>query len=489
MTTNYNIKTKRTFSIIREYGFIFTLSVAIIGLWQPLIGLLVIPVMIGLTLYSFFKGRYWCGNICAHGSLYDSVLLKISRNAKIPNFFRSRALGILFFTFFMFMITRRFIKAIGLYGSAEFFERLGLIFVMSYIMVTIVGGTLGLVFAPRTWCNFCPMGTIQKISYRIGKKIGVTKTTDEKVTVSHKSMCHQCGKCARVCPMQLTPYKDFSDDNQFDHEACIRCLTCVENCPAGILTLNNQKTAQLIKNNINTAGFQNRVRIKARIEDIKELTDDIKEYTFKFIEPQQVSYSPGQFILVKIQNNPEVFRAYTISSTNEDLSKVRVTIKNVENGYGTSVIFNEFQKGDMIELEGPMGRDLVIDPSAEKVLLIGIGIGITPFLPITNDILKNHKTVKEIKLLTGTKYENEQLYSKELEALEKESKGKLELRRIVSREKDWKGRKGHVPDHLSDINLTGYRIYMCGPEKAMTSSYSKLIELGVQPENIKYESA
>ncbi|OQY35640.1 MAG: hypothetical protein B6241_00160 [Spirochaetaceae bacterium 4572_59] len=35
--------------------------------------MLVIPVMIGLILVFFYKGRYWCGNICAHGSLWDSL--------------------------------------------------------------------------------------------------------------------------------------------------------------------------------------------------------------------------------------------------------------------------------------------------------------------------------------------------------------------------------------------------------------------------------
>lgn len=489
MTTNYNIKTNRTFTIIRKYGFVFTLTVAFLGLWQPLLGLLVIPVMIGLTLYSFFKGRYWCGNICAHGSLYDSVLIKLTRNSKIPKFFRSKALGILFFIFFMTMITRRFINVVGLYGSAMFFEKLGLIFVMSYLMVTIVGGTLGLLFAPRTWCNFCPMGTIQKLSYRLGKKLGVTKTTDEKVTVSHKSMCHQCGKCSRVCPMQLEPFKEFSDNNQFENEACIRCLTCVENCPAKILTLNNEKTAQFIKENIDISGFENRTQIKAKIENIEEFTHDIKEYTFKFIKPQKVDYIPGQFMLVKIQDDPKTYRAYTISSTNDDNTQVKVTVKSIENGYGTSIIFNQFKEGDTVDLEGPLGRELIVDPTAEKVLLIGVGIGITPFLPITHDIIKNNLPVKEIKLLFGTKYEKEQIYKDELEALAKESKGRFEFRQIVSREKEWKGRKGHVTDHLSDIDLKGYKIYMCGPEKAMKSSYEKLVDLGVDPGNIRYESA
>lgn len=484
----YHIKTNRTFTAIRKYGFIFTLTVAFLGLWFPLLGLLVIPVMIGLMLYSFFKGRYWCGNICAHGSLYDSVLIKFSRNTQIPKLFRSKILGVSFFAFFMFMISRRFIKAAALYGTSMFFEKVGLIFVFSYIMVTIVGGTLSLVFAPRTWCNFCPMGTIQKLSYRFGKKLGVAKVTDEKVTVAHKSMCHQCGKCARVCPMQLQPYQQFSDSNQFDDEACIRCLTCVENCPAKILTLNNEKTAKLIKNSIHLKGYEERQKIKAQILKIKELTDDTREYTFKFIDPQQVAYKPGQFILIKIENEPETYRAYSISSTNDDVNKVKVTIKKVKNGYGTSIIFDTFKEGNIVDLEGPIGNELVVDENAKQVLLVGVGIGITPFLPIVHDLVKNNK-VEELKLLYGTRYEIDQIYIEEFNELEKISKGKFELRRILSRDKKWQGRKGHVTDHFQDIQLEGYKVYMCGPENAMESSVEKLKSLGVKEEDIYFESA
>ena len=38
-------------------AFLFTLTVAIGGLFYPKLGLFVIPVMIGLLLFSFFKGR------------------------------------------------------------------------------------------------------------------------------------------------------------------------------------------------------------------------------------------------------------------------------------------------------------------------------------------------------------------------------------------------------------------------------------------------
>jgi polyferredoxin len=156
----FHIKTNRTFTHIRRYGFVFTLAVAIGGLWYPKIGLLVLPVMIGLMLTSFFKGRYWCGNICAHGSLFDSVIIKASRNKNIPKPFKSKYLYIPFFLYFGFKIVRGLMRVSMIYGSASYFDRMGFIFVSSYIMVTLIGGTVGLIFAPRTWCNFCPMGVL-----------------------------------------------------------------------------------------------------------------------------------------------------------------------------------------------------------------------------------------------------------------------------------------------------------------------------------------
>lgn len=51
--TNFYIKTNRTFSPIRKYGWLFTLIVAIIGLWLPKLGLLVLGIMLALMISGF----------------------------------------------------------------------------------------------------------------------------------------------------------------------------------------------------------------------------------------------------------------------------------------------------------------------------------------------------------------------------------------------------------------------------------------------------
>lgn len=489
--TMYNIKTNRTFTVLRQYAFLFTLTVAIGGLFYPKLGLAVIPVMIGLLLFSFFKGRYWCGNICAHGSLFDFVLLPLSRNAKIPKFFKSPFFVAPFFIFFFYRFAGKFIKVFSTYGSDAFWEKMGLIFVMSYVMVTIAGGVLGLIISPRTWCQFCPMGVMQKLSYSLGKFLGVTKITDEKVSISKQEMCHKCGKCARVCPMQLTPYTNFSENNQLDDLNCLRCSTCVQNCPAGILTLATEQTSDLIGGLAPLTGYEQRTRIEAKILKISHLKDDVIEYTFQFISPKEVVYHPGEFILVRIKEQPdEMFRAYSISSYNHDHTRVSVTIKNVPNGYGTDIIYDSFKEGDAVILEGPMGRELRVEPHAEQVLLIGGGIGITPFLPIVTDLTQNKAhDLRQVKLLYGVNKTDEFLYKDEFEQLEKES-SHFEFIPTVAFDDDWKGQKGFVTDYLKDIPaLSKYKIYMCGPKPMIDASIKKLAELGVSQDNIRYESA
>jgi len=104
-------------------------------------------------------------------------------------------------------------------------------------MVTVFGGITSVFYSPRTWCQFCPMGSIQHASYKAGKALGVNNETDTKLTIESTELCPECGMCARVCPMQLDPYLEWNQDGQLDNEKCIRCNTCVENCPAGILEI------------------------------------------------------------------------------------------------------------------------------------------------------------------------------------------------------------------------------------------------------------
>jgi NAD(P)H-flavin reductase len=483
----YHIETNRTFTLLRKYAWIFTLTVAVGGLWFPKLGLLVLPVIAGLSLTSFFKGRYWCGNICPHGSLFDAVMLKFSKNREIPKFFKSNFLRITFLLFFSFQIGRKLINVINIYGQAPFLDKLGFIFVASYLMVTVLGGITSIFYSPRTWCQFCPMGSIQHGSYKAGKALGINKDTDAKVTIESTELCHECGKCARVCPMQLEPYLEWNQNGQLDNEKCIRCNTCVENCPADILEIKNDAADNFNVWEEGEMEYYKKDELRAKIEKINELSGNIKEFSFRLQGPAKIDVEAGQFILVKVSEKHQMYRAYSIAGIEDDGALIKITVMRMTDGYGTSIIFSDFVEGQEIELKGPMGHELVVDKDAENVMLVGGGIGITPFIPIVEDIVHNDNHINNAKLIYGVNEEDQFLYREFFEKMDAESE-KFEYIPVVAFDDSWDGEKGFVTDVMDKYELDDYKIYMCGPGPMEAAARQLLEEKGFDQSNLYAES-
>lgn len=483
----YYIETNRAFTLLRKYAWIFTLTVAIGGLWFPKLGLFVLPVIAGLSLTAFFKGRYWCGNICPHGSLFDSVLLQFSKNKEIPSFFKSKLLRIAFFLFFSFQIGRKMINVVNIYGQAPFWDKLGFIFVASYLMVTILGGITSIFYSPRTWCQFCPMGSIQHLSYKAGKSLGVNNQTDAKVTIESTELCHECGMCARVCPMQLEPYLEWNQDGQLDNEKCIRCNTCVENCPAGILEIKNDAADEFNLWEEVELDYYHKDKINAKIEKIRDLSGNIKEFSFRLKEPEYIDVKAGQFILVKVSEKHQMYRAYSIAGIEDDGSLIKISVMRMTDGYGTSIIFSEFEEGQEIELKGPMGHELIVDKDQKSVMLVGGGIGITPFIPIVEDIVQNDNQIENVKLIYGVNKEDQFLYRDFFEKMDAES-DKFKFIPVVAFDENWDGEKGFVTDVMDQYDLDDYKIYMCGPGPMEAAARQLLTEKDFDQSQLYAES-
>ncbi len=484
MSRNSNIKANKIFTKWRQVGWLLTLLVAFGGLYEPKLGLIVPFIIIGLIGTSFFKGRLWCGHVCAHGSLYDSILLKYSRNTKIPKFFRSK---ILMVAFFLWMGTKMSYKTYIVFSNFEgmqLLDKFGFIFVSTYIMVFIISVPLALIFTPRTWCQFCPMGTMQKASSKLGEILGVSKKTNVKISVASKDLCHECGKCSRVCPMQLTPYVEFDENNQFSNANCIKCNTCVNNCPANILSLSKENEAIENTKEIESKHKLSKIEVDADIKKISYLQPDVMEIIFDLGE-NDVNYTPGQFALVKIEENTS--RAYTISGFDKAKNEMRITIKKVSNGYGTGIIFDTFKEDMKVSLKGPMGHELIVDKSSEKILLLSAGIGITPFVPILKDLSESGYE-GEVRLVHGARYKNELYYLDEINEVVYKNEN-INFIPVLSREKDFDGAKGYITDIVKDLDLNDTKIYMCSSPQVAKSIDKLLDEKGFDKDNFCLESA
>ena len=74
----------------------------------------------------------------------------------------------------------------------------------------------------RPFCKYvCPLGAF----YALLNKIAILRMRLDRES------CISCGRCERICPMQVEVLKDVNSAE------CIRCGRCVQNCPTGAIEL------------------------------------------------------------------------------------------------------------------------------------------------------------------------------------------------------------------------------------------------------------
>ena len=118
-------------------------------------------------------------------------------------------------------------------GFASLIREIQMTDCVRYGVTTVVGVVLAFIYAPRNWCSFCPMGTISR--WVAPKKASASKAF---TTVHVSSACQmKCKQCARVCPMQLTPYDARGEAEGYLHPDCIKCGKCTQACPIHIMKI------------------------------------------------------------------------------------------------------------------------------------------------------------------------------------------------------------------------------------------------------------
>jgi len=205
-------------------GIIFL--VVLIGGWKyPLLGYFIpLCMLLGMGI-GFFRGRKWCDWLCPRGSFFDAFIKPISPEKEIPRFFKGLPLRIGMLSFLMLMMILQIIK------RWPYPYKIGMFFVMLLTITTILGIILALIFHQRTWCCFCPIGSMANW---VGRNRYPLKI-DSK-------LCTECKLCYKICPIQVSPlkFKKLGLEIVKDGD-CLKCGLCVLSCPKKALELNGGK--------------------------------------------------------------------------------------------------------------------------------------------------------------------------------------------------------------------------------------------------------
>lgn len=186
-----------------DYLWIASALYIVLGFFNILFAWLGIICFITPLLISIFSGtKAYCNRYCGRGQLFELLgrKFKLSRNQDIPSWLRSKWFRYGFLTFFMIMfLNMLFSTWLVFSGARDLREVITLFwvfklpwhwastasvspwiaqFAFGFYSVMLTSTLLGLItmvlYKPRSWCVYCPMGTmtqgICKVKYKIESK-------------------------------------------------------------------------------------------------------------------------------------------------------------------------------------------------------------------------------------------------------------------------------------------------------------------------------
>ncbi len=209
---------------VHQWIWLLLLAFCLIGLVYPLIGALALICMLAPVIVAFWRGRMWCGNFCPRGSFNDIVLAKFSARGKTPAFLRANWFRIVFLaglmSTFAFQLTLAWGDPVAI----------GRVFVRMIIVTTLLTVILGLIYQPRTWCAFCPMGTM---AYFVA---GLKELQPRLRPIRfNREACINCNLCTKNCPVNIDVLS-FKQAGVVADPNCLKCGVCVAKCPKKALS-------------------------------------------------------------------------------------------------------------------------------------------------------------------------------------------------------------------------------------------------------------
>ncbi|MGM9532395.1 4Fe-4S binding protein [Intestinibacter sp.] len=204
-----------------------------------------ILILIAVIPITIFLGRFFCGYICAFGSMqeflnYLGTKLKI-KNIKInPNLdkklkYIKYILIIIFVMLWTFNIT---IDAklspwnvFGVYSSYKGWSDFSMLLTFGGLLLLLI--IISSLFVERVFCRyFCPLGAIFSL---------ISKPRIYKIK-KDSTECVNCDLCTKKCPMGIDVDEETSAHGKVISSECVDCFKCIDTCKPKALYINPKQT-------------------------------------------------------------------------------------------------------------------------------------------------------------------------------------------------------------------------------------------------------
>ena len=222
--------------------------------------------------------------------------------------------------------------------------------------------------------------------------------------------------------------------------------------------------------------------------------------SLEFAVPQDLAtafaYKAGQFVtIVHDIGGEELQRQYSLSSTPVVDSRLRVTVKKIEDGRMSHFLVDQVQEGDVLETQRPSGRFFVPSEGPQRAIMLAAGSGIAPIISVAKHLLHDDPGNRVI-LAYGNRTEDTIILREEIDALDKQFDA-LSVEYVLSRpDERWSEGCGRVDRAYLEANCARWlgddglpiRVYLCGPEAFMDMAEAFFQGSGISLNHIRRES-
>lgn len=236
------------------------------------------------------------------------------------------------------------------------------------------------------------------------------------------------------------------------------------------------------------------------VKDVTRETADCVSIAFQIPThlSKEFTYLQGQYITFKLNvNGQEIRRSYSVCSSPVTDADLRVAVKKVKDGKGSTFLNEQIKAGDTVEVMTPMGNfytPMNASNNKEYILFAG-GSGITPMLSIIKTVLKAEPNSK-VQLFYGNENESGIIFRNQLTSLEETSNSKLKVHHILNQADAnypaiYRGimTKEKVAELMSNFVKVNSdtEIFICGPTPMMQNVEQTLNSLNIPKTQVHLE--
>lgn len=226
--------------------------------------------------------------------------------------------------------------------------------------------------------------------------------------------------------------------------------------------------------------------IKAKIKEIIQRNYNVKSFR---LEPSEtVDYKAGQFLLVKLKNDPLLKRYLSISSSPTEKGYLEFTKKLTPSDFSKTL--DNLRVGDEVTIQYPFGK-FVLDEDYSKIAFLSGGIGITPIRSICKYVVDKNLG-SDIVLVYANRSVRDVVFKEDFNAMAKNYSNLKVAHVLCETEPGFKCTVGRINAQVIKNEVLDYRerkFYLCGPPQ-MVEAMRKILaeELYLLPEMIVTEN-